>query len=76
MVTNTPPTPLSPRVTALLRESGITQDVIGQHLGLTRVAVSDRMTGRTRYTAEELPAIASMLSMTLAELVGTIEADQ
>lgn len=69
-----PPRPsqflIGARVADQLRASGMTQAAIGARLHLSRTAVNDRMTGRTRFTSDELPAIAHMLGMTLAELLG------
>lgn len=72
--TTTPPRPsqsvVGPRVSAALRRSGKTVEDLATELHMSRQALGDRITGRTRYTADELPAIAHVLGLTLAELVG------
>lgn len=64
-----PPPPLTPRVIEALRESGYKQSYLADRLGMARPTLSDRMRGRTRFTADELPAIAHVLGMTVAELL-------
>lgn len=64
------------RLADLLYASALLQQDMAAQLGISRTALNDRLKGRARFTAEELPAIASLLGMTLAELAAAIEADQ
>ena len=65
-------TPVGPRIADLTHSSGLKQAYIAQRLGMSRVALNDRLRGRTRWTADELPAIARVLGVHPAELLGDL----
>lgn len=69
-------TSTSARVSATLRGRRIPAEPLMVELGLSRQAVSDRMVGRTRWSADELPAVARVLGVSLPELAGLVEVDQ
>lgn len=52
-----------------VRRSPLTQTEIGSHLGLSQPAISDRLRGRTRWTAEEVRRLARLLDTTVDELL-------
>lgn len=64
--------PIQILVRAALVESGLKQTAVAPRLGISRPALSDRLRGRTRFTTAELPAIASMLGMSLVDLLGDV----
>ena len=68
--------PLSVRVSHLVRATGLTHEAIARRLGLSRPVVTDRLRGRSRWTADELPAVAALLGMSLDELAGLTAAPQ
>lgn len=69
-------TTTSARVSATLRARRIPAEPLMRALGVSRQAVSDRMVGRTRWSANELPAVARVLGVSLPELAGLVEVDQ
>ena len=50
----------------------VNQTDMARHMGLTRSAVSRRMSGQQDFTFPELASIAGWLDITLAELVGPV----
>lgn len=58
------------RMTDAIRASSVRPSRVADALGLSRQAVSDRLHGRTRYVAAEVPVIAALLGITVAELLG------
>lgn len=59
---------LAAHVAAVIRRSAMTQADVALHLGLSRVAVSDRMRAETRWGAVELQRLAGALGISVAEL--------
>lgn len=62
--------PIGPRIADLVRESGLKQAYIARRLNLSRSAVSDRLRGRTRWSADELAPLAHVLHLRLVDLLG------
>lgn len=62
--------PVDERVSGMIRQSLVSQAEVAAALGLSRQSVCDRMQGRTGYRAQELPAIADLLDVTVSELLG------
>ena len=52
------------RLTELVRASGITQAHLARHLGVSRQSAADRLAGRTRWLARELPLVADAIGAT------------
>lgn len=68
-----PATPVvGPRIAALVDESGLSQSEVARRLGMNRSAFHDRLRGRTRWSADELPALAAALGKHPAELLCTV----
>lgn len=63
---------VSENVETLLRRLGMEKQELADAIHIHRVSVSHRLTGRTSWRTEELDALARVLSVTVAELVGTI----
>lgn len=57
------------RVADAVRASGHTQGHVAEHLGLSRVAVNDRMRGRTRWSVDDVLALADLLDVHLSDLI-------
>lgn len=56
-------------IAQVVRDSGHTQGHIAQHLGLSRVAVSDRLRGRTRWAVDDVLGLAQLLEVPPADLI-------
>lgn len=61
------------RLSAMVREAaerlGLTQQALASIAGLHRVALNDRLQGRTRWTLSELTALARALDLDLTALL-------
>ena len=67
--TTTRPLDVDGRIARLVLESGYTHAAVSRRLGVDRSTVSSRLRGETRFTARELPALAQMLGVTVAQLL-------
>ncbi|MDO8107132.1 helix-turn-helix transcriptional regulator [Isoptericola sp. b441] len=56
-------------VRQVLRERHLSQEQLGEVLGLSQQAVSDRLRGRTRFSLRDLDALARHLGVPVAELL-------
>jgi transcriptional regulator with XRE-family HTH domain len=63
---------ISENVETLLRRAGKRQEDLAEALHLNRVSVSQRITGRTVWRADELDGIAAFFDVTVVELVSRI----
>lgn len=72
----TKPPVLSARISGTIRARRVPAEPLMRALGVSRSAISDRMVGRTRWSADELPAVARVLGVSLPELAGLVEVDQ
>ena len=52
-----------------MKEMGITQEKLGDELGVTRMTISHYMTGRRQPSFEQIDLIAALLKMESAELL-------
>lgn len=57
------------RVRELMDERGLTQQQVGDALGYSQQAISDRLRGRTRLGIEELVELADLFAVPLDALV-------
>lgn len=64
------------RVSDAVRAANIPQRELGEALGLSVTAISDRLRGRTRWSASELPLVAHVVGCTVAELLDEPEPGQ
>lgn len=55
-------------ITKRLEEIGLSQQALGEMLGLTKDKISFRMTGRTKFTATEILRIGKLLQLNLNKL--------
>lgn len=62
-------TTVSERITAAVLDSGHTQGRVARHLGLSRVAVNDRMRGRTRWSVDDVLGLSGLLGVHVADLL-------
>lgn len=56
------------KVKRLLRERKITHDMVGEALGVKKPSISQRLTGKSNMSVEELMVICGLLGMTMDEL--------
>ena len=68
----TTPRPVGDRIADLVRASGVKQAALARRLHLHPVSLSDRLRGRTRWTADELLPLARVLGVHPAELLGDL----
>ncbi len=66
-------TPLNAEIRANMARKGLNGGDVASMLGLSRGAVSRRLTGQTDWTVNELTAVASFLGVTVAALLGSAE---
>ncbi|MGW8493577.1 helix-turn-helix domain-containing protein [Micrococcus luteus] len=65
-------TALLAEIRAWMGRRQVNQTDMARHMGLTRSAVSRRMSGQQDFTFPELASIAGWLDITLAELFGPV----
>ncbi|MGK9280967.1 helix-turn-helix transcriptional regulator [Micrococcus luteus] len=65
-------TALLAEIRAWMGRRQVNQTDMARHMGLTRSAVSRRMSGQQDFTFPELASIAGWLDITLAELLGPV----
>ncbi len=56
-------------VRALMRRADLTQDVLGERVGLSQSALSRRLTGDVAFNTAELAAIARALGVEVTDLL-------
>lgn len=61
-------TPVADAISTRLASSSLTQQTAANELGMSRVALNSRLNGHTRWRADELPAVADLLGVTVADL--------
>lgn len=57
------------RIRVLLAAQNMTQSKLATYLGLSRSAFSQRMAGKTKFTADEIVTIADVLAVTPNDLL-------
>lgn len=60
--------PVSAEVSSLLARSPYTQREAARILEMSPQSLNDRLNGRTRWSADELPAVADLLGVSVADL--------
>lgn len=65
-------TQVAENITTLMFRAGTTQRGISRATGIAEATISNKMTGRTSWTLNDLQLVARALHVTIAELVGTI----
>ncbi len=60
---------VSAEVRAAMGRQRRTQSQLAQHLGVSQVTVSRRLSGEVSFTVDELERVAAFLSVPLAELL-------
>lgn len=63
---------IATRVTAALRNSGMTQVDIASYLGLSRKTIERRLKGEREFTANEIGLLARKLNVPVADLLGNV----
>lgn len=66
---------VSARVSAWLAEQERSQSWLARRLEVTPVWVHRKLTGRSPWLLDDLPGVADVLGVTVAELVATDDAD-
>ncbi len=61
-------------VRAEMVRAAVNQTDIAVQLGISQQSISRRLSGRTSFTIDELAAIATILNVRLADLVGEVAA--
>lgn len=60
---------VSGEVRACMARKAIRQDDLAERLGLSQQALSSRLTGRTRWTLDDLAAVADALNVSMGSLL-------
>lgn len=68
-----PPSTVATSVRAELRAAGLTQERIGEALGIAQVGISRRVRGKTPWRADELLLLSERFDIPLSRLYGTDE---
>lgn len=65
---------LATAIRTQLRQMGINQNTVADHLGLSRAAIYRRLHGETDFTVSELYRVAELLGTNAASLLAAIPA--
>jgi transcriptional regulator with XRE-family HTH domain len=60
---------VSAEVRAWMARRGLSQEALAERLGISRQALSARLTGRTQWTVDDLAAAAHALNVPIADLL-------
>lgn len=60
---------VSEQIANAVRTSGHSQSHIAHHLGLSRVSINDRLRGRTRWSVDDVLALADLLDVHVSDLI-------
>ena len=61
-------TPVAAAIASRFAASPLTQQRAAESLGMSRPALNARLNGHARWSADELPAVALLLGVTVADL--------